>query len=165
VPLQDLKDVKSAFGGTVNDVVLSVIGEAVGRWLDERSDAVPDVLRVFAPVSVRDDSFRYKLGNLVSGMVVEVPLSPMTPQKRLALVTAATGDLKRSRQAVAAHTLSNLANFAPATIQALAGRVVTSQAQWSRQAVVNLVESVDEGADDRLAQHCADRTSAGARGH
>jgi WS/DGAT/MGAT family acyltransferase len=139
VPLQDLKDVKSAFGGTVNDVVLSVIGEAVGRWLDERSDAVPDVLRVFAPVSVRDDSFRYKLGNLVSGMVVEVPLSPMTPQKRLALVTAATGDLKRSRQAVAAHTLSNLANFAPATIQALAGRVVTSQAQWSRQAVVNLV--------------------------
>jgi diacylglycerol O-acyltransferase / wax synthase len=139
VPLQDLKDVKSAFGGTVNDVVLSVIGEAVSRWLDERGDSVPDVLRVFAPVSVRDDSFRYKLGNLVSGMVVEVPLSPMTPQKRLALVTAATGDLKRSRQAVAAHTLSNLANFAPATIQALAGRVVTSQAQWSRQAVVNLV--------------------------
>jgi hypothetical protein len=57
----------------------------------------------------------------------------------LSLVTAATGDLKRSRQAVAAHTLSNLANFAPATIQALAGRVVTSQAQWSRQAVINLV--------------------------
>jgi WS/DGAT/MGAT family acyltransferase len=139
VPLQDLKDVKSAFGGTVNDVVLAVIGEAVGRWLDERGDAVPDVLRVFAPVSVRDDSYRYKLGNLVSGMVVEVPLAPMTPQKRLSLVTAATGDLKRSRQAVAAHTLSNLANFAPATIQALAGRVVTSQAQWSRQAVINLV--------------------------
>ena len=139
VPLQDLKDVKTAFGGTVNDVVLAVIGEAIGRWLEERGEAVPDVLRVFAPVSVRDDSYRYKLGNLVSGMVVEVPLSPMTPQKRLTLVTAVTGDLKRSRQAVAAHTLSNLANFAPATIQALAGRVVTSQAQWSRQSVINLV--------------------------
>jgi diacylglycerol O-acyltransferase / wax synthase len=139
VPLQDLKDVKTAFGGTVNDVVLAVIGEAIGRWLEERGEAVPDVLRVFAPVSVRDDSFRYKLGNLVSGMVVEVPLSPMTLQKRLTLVTAVTGDLKRSRQAVAAHTLSNLANFAPATIQALAGRVVTSQAQWSRQSVINLV--------------------------
>jgi diacylglycerol O-acyltransferase len=72
-------------------------------------------------------------------MVVEVPLAPMTPKERLNLVTSATGDLKRSRQAVAAQTLSNLANFAPATLQALAGRVVTSQAQWSHQAVINLV--------------------------
>jgi diacylglycerol O-acyltransferase / wax synthase len=139
VPLQHLKDVKSAFGGTVNDVVLAVIGEAMARWLDERGEAVPHALRVFAPVSVRDDSHRYKLGNLVSGMVVEVPLSTMTPRERLNVVTAATGDLKRSRQAVAAHTLSNLANFAPATLQALAGRVVTAQPQWSQQSVINIV--------------------------
>ena len=139
VPLQHLKDVKSAFGGTVNDVVLAVIGEAMARWLDERGDAVPSTLRVFAPVSVRDDTHRYRLGNLVSGMVVEVPLAPMTPRQRLNLVTAATGDLKRSRQAVAAHTLSNLANFAPATLQALASRLVTSQSQLSNQAVINIV--------------------------
>jgi WS/DGAT/MGAT family acyltransferase len=139
VPLQDMKDVKDAFGGTVNDVVLAVIGEAMSRWLDERGDAVPRVLRVFAPVSVRDDSHRYKLGNLVSGMVVEIPMAPMTPRDRLGQVTAATGDLKRSRQAVAARTLSNLANWAPATLQALAGRVVTSRAQLSGQSVVNLV--------------------------
>jgi WS/DGAT/MGAT family acyltransferase len=139
VPLQHLKDVKSAFGGTVNDVVLAVIGEAMARWLDERGEAVPRSLRVFAPVSVRDDSHRYKLGNLVSGMVVEVPLGPMAPKERLHAVTEATGDLKRSRQAVAAHTLSNLANFAPATLQALAGRLVTSQPQWTRQSVINIV--------------------------
>jgi WS/DGAT/MGAT family acyltransferase len=139
VPLQDLKDVKSAFGGTVNDVVLAVIGEAMARWLDERGEAVPHALRVFAPVSVRDDTHRYKLGNLVSGMVVEIPLASMTPKQRLNRVTEATGDLKRSRQAVAAHTLSNLANFAPATLQALAGRVVTAQPQWSQQSVINIV--------------------------
>ncbi|MDQ6720675.1 MAG: wax ester/triacylglycerol synthase family O-acyltransferase [Candidatus Dormibacteraeota bacterium] len=139
VPLQHLKDVKLAFGGTVNDVVLAVIGEAMARWLGDRGEAIPHALRVFAPVSVRDESHRYKLGNLVSGMVVEVPLAPMTPRERLNHVTAATGDLKRSRQAVAAHTLSNLANFAPATLQALAGRVVTSQPQWSRQSMINIV--------------------------
>jgi diacylglycerol O-acyltransferase / wax synthase len=139
VPLQDLKDVKSAFGGTVNDVVLAVIGEAMARWLEERGDAVPNALRIFAPVSVRDDSHRYKLGNLVSGMVVEVPLGAMTLKERLNQVTTATGDLKRSRQAVAAHTLSNLANFAPATLQALAGRVMTSQPMWTQQSVINLV--------------------------
>src|ERR1700682_211442 len=134
-----MKDVKDAFGGTVNDVVLAVIGEAMSRWLDERGEAVPRMLRVFAPVSVRDDSHRYKLGNLVSGMVVEIPMAPMTPRDRLGQVAIATGDLKRSRQAVAAHTLSNVANWAPATLQALAGRVVTSRSQLSGQSVVNLV--------------------------
>jgi diacylglycerol O-acyltransferase len=139
VPLQHLKDVKTAFGGTVNDVVLALIGEAMWRWLDQRGEAVPPALRVFAPVSVRDSSERYRLGNLVSAMVVEVPLGKMSPKQRLARVTAATGDLKRSRQAVAANTLSQLANWAPATLQALAGRLMTSQPQWSRQSVINVV--------------------------
>ena len=139
VPLQHLKDVKVAFGGTVNDAVLAVIGEAMWRWLDERGEVVPSALRVFAPVSVRDDSQRYQLGNMVSGMVVDVPLGAMTPKERVTRVTAATGDLKRSRQAVAAGTLTHLANWAPATLQALAGRVMTSQPQWSRQSVINLV--------------------------
>jgi diacylglycerol O-acyltransferase / wax synthase len=139
VPLQHLKDVKTAFGGTVNDVVLAVIGEAIWRWLDDRGDAVPPALRVFAPVSVRDDSQRYQLGNMVTGMVVEVPLGPMTPKARVRRVTSATGDLKRSRQAVAAGTLTHLANWAPATLQALAARVMTSQPQWTSQSAINLV--------------------------
>jgi WS/DGAT/MGAT family acyltransferase len=139
VPLQQLKDVKAAFGGTVNDVVLAVIGEAIWRWLDDRGEDVPPALRVFAPVSVRDDSKRYQLGNMVTGMVVEVPLGQMTPKERVRRVTAATGDLKRSRQAVAAGTLTQLANWAPSTLQALAARVMTSQPQWTSQSAINLV--------------------------
>jgi WS/DGAT/MGAT family acyltransferase len=139
VPLQQLKDIKANFGGTVNDVVLAVIGEAVARWLDDRGELVPGALRIFAPVSVRDETERYNLGNLVSGMVVEVPLAPMVPKERVNAVTAATGDLKRSRQAVAAHTLTHVVNWTPATLQALAARVMSAQPQLSRQAVVNLV--------------------------
>jgi diacylglycerol O-acyltransferase len=139
VPLQSLKDVKTAFGGTVNDAVLAVIGEAMSRWLDERGEQVPETLRVFAPVSVRDDSQRYQLGNLVSAMVVDVPLAPMLPQDRMHMVTAITGDLKRTRAAVAAHALTQFATWAPATIQSLAGRAMTSQLQWSPQSVVNIV--------------------------
>jgi WS/DGAT/MGAT family acyltransferase len=134
-----LKDVKTAFGGTVNDAVLAVIGEAMSRWLDERGEHVPEALRVFAPVSVRDDSQRYQLGNLVSAMVVEVPLAPMLPQDRMHMVTVITGDLKRTRAAVAARALTQFATWAPATIQSLAGRAMTSQLQWSPQSVVNIV--------------------------
>src|SRR5260221_9395540 len=139
VPLQALKDVKTAFGGTVNDAVLAVIGEAMSRWLFDRGESVPESMRVFAPVSVRDESQRYALGNLVSAMVVEVTLAPMLPRDRVHMVTTKTGDLKRSRAAVAARTLTQLANWAPATVQGLAGRAMTSQMRWSPQSVVNLV--------------------------
>jgi WS/DGAT/MGAT family acyltransferase len=138
VPLQELKDLKHAWGGTVNDAVLAVIGEGMSRWLFERGEAVPETMRVFAPVSVRDESQRYALGNLVSAMVVEVPLAPMLPRDRMQMVTAKTGDLKRSREAVAAHTFTQLATWAPATVQSLAGRVMTSQMKWSSP-VVNIV--------------------------
>src|SRR5438270_2014200 len=139
VPLQALKDMKASWGGTVNDAVLAVIGEAMSRWLFDRGEMVPEAMRVFAPVSVRDESRRYALGNLVSAMVVEVPLAPMLPRDRMHMVTAATGDLKRSRAAVAARTLTQLANWAPATVQGLAGRVMTSQLRSSAQSIVNLV--------------------------
>jgi diacylglycerol O-acyltransferase / wax synthase len=127
VPLQALKDMKTSWGGTVNDAVLAVIGEAMSRWLFDRGEMVPETMRVFAPVSVRDETERYALGNLVSGMVVDVPLAPMLPRDRINMVTAATGDLKQ------------LANWAPATVQGLAGRVMTSQLRSSPQSIVNLV--------------------------
>ena len=57
VPLDDLKSVRAAFGGTVNDVVLAGIGGGLARLFDARSELTPDlVLNVFCPVSVRDDS-------------------------------------------------------------------------------------------------------------
>ena len=70
----------------------------------------------------------------------------MMPKDRVNLITTATGDLKRSRAAVAAHSLTQLANWAPATIQGLAGRLMTSQMQWSTQSVVNIVATNMPGA-------------------
>ena len=139
MPLQLFKDVKNAFGGSVNDVVLAVVGGGLRRWLSERGEEVPETIRVFCPVSVRDADFRYKLGNKVSGMVVELPLGSLPPLDRLARISAHTGDLKRSRQAIAAQSLSALTDWAPATLHALGGRVLTAQPAWGGQALVNMV--------------------------
>lgn len=136
VPLQLFKDLKSAFEATVNDVVLAVIAEALGNWLAARGEEVPDSVRVFCPVSVRDDSHRYRLGNMVSGMVVELPTAPLRPEERLHRIALTTGDLKRSRQAVAAQSLVQLADFAPATLHTLAARLLPDERpQW----VVNMI--------------------------
>ncbi len=138
VPLSEIKEIKNAFGGTVNDVILAIVAEAMRSLLLDRGEPVPDTFRVFAPVSVRDDTQRYALGNRVSGMVVELPLAPMPPLTRLARVSAVTGDLKRSRQAIAAQTLSALSNWAPATLHTLGGRMA-SMPQTQLQTVVNMV--------------------------
>lgn len=136
VPLQLFKDLKTAYGATVNDVVLAVIAQGLGDWLADRGEEVPDTVRVFCPVSVRDESMRYRLGNMVSGMVVELPTGVMGPEERIHRIAEITGDLKRTRQAVAAQSLVQLADFAPATMHTLAVRLLPSERpQW----VVNMI--------------------------
>jgi diacylglycerol O-acyltransferase len=138
VPLAVLKEVKDVFAATVNDVVLAVVAEATCRWLKERGEPEAETMRAFCPVSVRDQSQRYALGNQVSGMVVELPVGPMPPVTRLARVVAATGDLKRSGQAVAARSLTAITSWTPATLHALGSRLA-SEPRFGLQSRVNMV--------------------------
>lgn len=138
ISLAELKEVKDVFAASVNDVVLAVVAEALHQWLRERGETPPDKVRVFCPVSVRDETQRYALGNLVSGIVVELPVSGMPAVTRLARIIAATADLKRSGQAVAAQTLTATGSWAPATLSALGSRIA-SEPRFGLQSRVNLV--------------------------
>jgi diacylglycerol O-acyltransferase / wax synthase len=138
IPLAALKEVKNLFAATVNDVVLAVIAEGMHRWLQERGETPPETMRVFCPVSVRDPSERYALGNKVSGMVVELPIGKMPAVTRLARISGATSDLKRSGQAVAATSLTTVTSWAPATLHALGSRIA-SEPRFGLQSRVNMV--------------------------
>jgi WS/DGAT/MGAT family acyltransferase len=136
--LSALKEVKEVFAATVNDVVLAVVAEGVYRWLEEREELTSDTMRVFCPVSVRDASHRYRFGNQVSGVVVELPIGAMAPVTRLSRVVAETGELKRSGQAVAARSLTAITSWAPATLHALGSRLA-SEPRFGLQSRVNMV--------------------------
>jgi WS/DGAT/MGAT family acyltransferase len=138
LPLASLKEVKDVFAATVNDVVLAVVAEATFRWLEERGERAGDTMRVFCPVSVRDASHRYQLGNQVSGMLVDLPIAAMPPVTRLARIVAETGELKRSGQAVAARSLTAITSWAPATLHALGSRLA-SEPRFGLQSRVNMV--------------------------
>lgn len=138
VPLPALKEVKDVFASTVNDVVLAIVAEAVHHWVGEHGEGPPDTIRVFCPVSVRDQSERYALGNLVSGMVVELPVGAMPAATRLARIAVETGELKRSGQAVAAQSLTAITSWAPATLHSLASRLA-SEPRFGLQSRVNMV--------------------------
>lgn len=138
ISLDRVKAIKNALGGTVNDVVLAAVGEAVHSFLEHRDVDTPPELtyRVMVPVSVRDESEKMALGNRVSGMFVDLPVGRVAARRRLELIGGAMRDLKERRQAIAADQLVAISSWAPATLHALAG-----QLEFTNQRLVNLVVS------------------------
>ena len=122
--LDDVKEVRRAFGGTLNDVVLAGISGGVARILDSRGELTPDLtLKVCCPVSVRADTEHMTLGNRVSAMFVPIHVGEPDPVERLRAIQASTADLKQREQPVAATTLLGLADYGAPTLLALAARV------------------------------------------
>ena len=78
--LSQFKAIKNALGGTVNDVVLAVVADTLGRYLRLHGEETDDlVLRAMVPVSVRADVERGALGNRVAAMWVPLPVGPIDP--------------------------------------------------------------------------------------
>jgi diacylglycerol O-acyltransferase / wax synthase len=122
------KAMKGALGGTVNDVVLTVVTGALRAHLLRRGRA-PEALELKAmvPVSVRADEERGALGNRVSAIYAPLPVGIEDPLERFRAVHEAIGDLKGSGQAVGAEALTRLAGFAAPTLLDQAARLQARQ--------------------------------------
>jgi diacylglycerol O-acyltransferase / wax synthase len=126
--LADLKRVKNAHGGTVNDVILSIVAGGIGKYLRARGHDTEGLeLRAMVPVSVRAAEEHGALGNRISAMMAPLPVWCEDPVERLHVVTQEMGDLKTSGQAVGAEILTKLTDFAPSTIASQAARLQPAQ--------------------------------------
>jgi WS/DGAT/MGAT family acyltransferase len=122
--LADFKAVKNALGGTVNDVVLTVVAGALARWLRVRGVRTQGLqMRALVPVSVRTSSDRGTLGNRLTAMRGPLPVYISDPVSRLRFVTRAMDGLKESKQALGAAAIARVNNLAPPTILAQASRL------------------------------------------
>jgi diacylglycerol O-acyltransferase / wax synthase len=122
--LADVKTVRKALGGTVNDVVLTVLTRGFRDLLLARGEDVEGrFVRTLVPVSVRAASERGTYNNRVSAMIAALPVGIDDPQERLAAIRAQMDGLKESKQAVAGEVLTSLSGFAPSMLLALGTRV------------------------------------------
>jgi diacylglycerol O-acyltransferase len=122
--LSDYKTIKNALGGTVNDIVLTVVAGALADWLRSRGVRTEGLeMRALVPVSVRSGDQRGALGNQLTAMRGPLPVYIEDPLARLRYVRAAMDGLKESKQAVGAATLVAVNSLAPPTILAQASRV------------------------------------------
>jgi diacylglycerol O-acyltransferase len=121
--LATFKAIKDALGGTVNDVVLTVVTGALRSHFVAHGYDTGIELKAMVPVSVRADSERGALGNRVAAMYAPLPIGLADPIARYRSIHEAMRGLKESGQAVGAETLTTLADFAPPTILDQAARI------------------------------------------
>lgn len=124
--ISEVKAVRRALGGSLNDVVLTIVTGAVRRYLERRGVRLRGLdFRVMAPVSVRATDQDGALGNRVSAWVLPLPLDEDDPRARLRRIAERTSELKDSRSAVGAEMLTQVAEWTPSNLLALGARNVT----------------------------------------
>jgi WS/DGAT/MGAT family acyltransferase len=131
LPLDDVKAIKNALGGTVNDVILATVAGGVRRYLlEEHGMAEDDVAalsyRVMAPVSVRSETQQGQMGNQVAMWLVSLPVGEPDPATRILMVNEETGKLKATDQALGASTLVRFSTGAPVTLVSLGARLASN---------------------------------------
>jgi WS/DGAT/MGAT family acyltransferase len=138
--LTEVKQVRTAFGGTVNDVVLAAVTRGFRDLLAARGELSDrQTVRTLVPVSVRAESEKGTLNNRVSGLLVSLPVGEPDPVRRLARLREQMDDLKSSHQAVGAQALTELAGFAAPTLLAMGSRLTFRFPQPMMQTVVTNV--------------------------
>jgi len=137
--LDEVKRVRRALGGTVNDVVLATVAGAVGLFLEGRGITRRQQrdleFRVACPVSTRNGPRPGKLGNDVSSFIVPLPIGETDARRRFEAVNAATSDLKAVHQEEAVAMIQTLSEWTwPGLYSAIAKLMV-------RRRVTNFIVS------------------------
>ena len=124
--LADYRTVRSAHGGTVNDVILATLTGALRSWLMTRAESLGGIrqVRAVVPVSVIDEELEAtSLGSQIAAHYVDLPVGEASAVVRLHQVSYSFQAHQDTGRSVAANRLAGIAGFAPTTFHALGSRV------------------------------------------
>ena len=118
--LDDVHRVSKTHGGTVNDVLLTVVAGGLRCWMDGRGQPPHRPLRALVPVSRRHPDPGDTAGNRLSGYLVELPVHEPDPLRRLHTIRAAMTANKANGQTRGPGAFPLLANLLPPPLHRLA---------------------------------------------
>ena len=139
--LDVVKQVKSALGVTVNDVVMAACAGGLRTWLDRRGALPADPLVALVPVSVRTGEETERWTNRVSMLSAVLPTDEPDPLRRVRRVHDSMGSSKEIFSALPAERLTDFAEFPPPAVFARAMRLSARLRLGSRLTPGNLVIS------------------------
>jgi WS/DGAT/MGAT family acyltransferase len=139
--IEDLKKVRTALGGTVNDVILTAITSGFRDLLVERGELSSEklVVRSMVPVSVRRDTEKGALDNRVSAVFVDLPVGEPDPKARLAAIRGQMDEYKKAMQAVDVPSIIAMGDFVAPALLSMGVRAVMQAGQLWCQAVTTNV--------------------------
>jgi WS/DGAT/MGAT family acyltransferase len=144
--LADVKRVRSAIGGTLNDVVVATATRGFRDLLLSRGEPVADrSVRVIIPIALHARDSRgtaVAVGlyeNRITGVIADLPVGEPDPLERARIIREQLAELKESQEGAAGDTLTRLSGFAPATFLALGQRAVAQINQGMVNSVVSNV--------------------------
>jgi len=118
--LADARWIRSAYGGTINDVVLTALAGGLRRYLQATGAPLRDAaLHALVPVSIREPGAEGTLGNRLSAVRVPLAVTPESELDRLAATCAAMEALKARRAFDGIALLVGAIELLPAPLLAL----------------------------------------------
>jgi WS/DGAT/MGAT family acyltransferase len=139
--LTEIKAIKNSQPGTtVNDVVVSVCGGALRKYLEAKNELPEESLVAMAPMSIRPDDQRKTAGNQVTAMSLPVRSDIADPLERLIAVSEESNQAKKLAYTIGPNLAADAAEFLPTTISGLIARTYASSGLADRiKPLVNTV--------------------------
>jgi diacylglycerol O-acyltransferase len=132
IPLEDVKLVRRAFGGTVNDVILAGVAGGLSRILAARGEVVDKPLVAMVPVSTRSEGEAEALGNQISAMLVSLATDVDDPLQRLGVIAESTRVAKEQEKLHRGRLLGELAQIAAPGLVSRVARAVAGTKLFDR---------------------------------
>jgi diacylglycerol O-acyltransferase / wax synthase len=126
--LENIKRLKAATGGTINDIVMAICAGGLREYL-RAHDALPDrPLRAMVPVSIRTGDEADPWTNRVSAIVAELPTDCDDPLQRVARCHEAMERAKRFHDLIPAAELVDLTQYSAPVLATAAVRLASTLA-------------------------------------
>jgi WS/DGAT/MGAT family acyltransferase len=146
-PMKELREIKNAVaGGTINDVILTIGGGALRRYLLDKNELPDKPLITLSPIAVRaskdptSSSMASAPGNEVTGMLVSLATDLKDPKARLQAVHDSAANSKEVTNAIGAKLMTDMNQFIPSATAGMASRLAASLGLATRmQPLVNTV--------------------------
>jgi len=130
IPVEDVKVIGRALGGTINDVLVTAVAGGLRRYLEDRGHEPHASLnfRAAMPVNLRPLEKMSDLGNQFGLIFLSLPVGILDPVKRLAELRRRATALKRSTEPVVVYAILRAMGLTPHAIQRLVVRIFATKA-------------------------------------
>jgi WS/DGAT/MGAT family acyltransferase len=118
IPLNKVKSIGRTLGGTVNDVLLTLVTGALRRYLQDRDNNVDGLnIRASVPVNLRAIDAPLELGNRFGLIFPTLPIGAADIHERFIETRRHMNEIKNSPEAIVAYGVLNALGMTPMDIE------------------------------------------------